>query len=74
MMFIPDPKIRFESEDGDSTPVEASIQPDGRIRIQSDPDGPSVNGAWLRLAEAREFGLELAGLIDAAEIIYGEAD
>lgn len=68
---IPRPKIRFESEDGDSSPVEASIQHDGRVRIMSDPDSLRMNAAWLTPAEVREFALELTGLADAAEVIYG---
>ena len=68
--IIPDPKIRFESADGDSSPVEAAIQRDGRIRIQSDPDSMHMNGAWLTPAEVREFALELTALADAAETIH----
>jgi hypothetical protein len=68
--LTPHPRIRFESPDGDSPPVEASIQHDGRVRIQSDPDSLHMNAAWLTPAEVREFALELAGLADAAEAIY----
>ncbi len=68
---IPRPKIRFESEDGDSSPVEASIQHDGRVRIESDPDSMRMNAAWLLPSEVREFALELVALADAAEAIYG---
>jgi len=69
---IPRPKIRFESEDGDSSPIEAAIQHDGRIRVQSDPDSMRMNAAWLLPSEIREFALELTGLADAAEAIYGK--
>jgi hypothetical protein len=65
------PKIRFESADGDSCPVEADLQSDGRIRIQSDADSLAVNGAWLRPSEVREFALELTALADASEAIHG---
>ncbi len=68
---IPRPKIRFESEDGDSSPVEASIEHDGRVRIMSDPDSMRMNAAWLLPSEVREFALELVALADAAEAIYG---
>jgi hypothetical protein len=73
MSYIrPETKIRFESADGDSSPVEASIQRGGRVRIQSDPDSLRMNAAWLTPAEVREFALELLGLADAAETIYGD--
>lgn len=65
------PKIRFESADGDSSPVEAAIQQDGRIRIESDPDSMRMRATWLTPAEVREFALELTGLADAAEAIHG---
>lgn len=71
-LIIPRPKIRFESDDGDSSPVEAGLQQDGRIRIVSDPDSMRMNAAWLTPAEVREFALELTGLADASEAIHGD--
>lgn len=66
------PTVRMEAEDGGSSPVEASIQNSGeKIRILSDPDSMNLNGAWLTRREAREFALELLGLCDAADAIYG---
>jgi hypothetical protein len=70
-MIIHQPKVRFESASGDSSPVEAVIQSDGRVRLVSDPDSLRMNGAWLTPAEVREFAIELLGLADAAEVIYG---
>ena len=67
MGIIHRPKIRFESAVGDSSPIEATIQSDGRVRIESDPDSMRLNAAWLTPAEAREFAIELQGLADAAE-------
>ena len=69
-MIMHPPKIRFETAAGDSTPVEATIQHDGRLRVESDPDACRLSGAWLTTAEAREFALELLGLADAADIIH----
>ena len=63
------PKVRFESADGDSSPIEARLESAGRIRIASDPDSGHLNGTWLTAAETREFALELLGLADAADII-----
>ena len=71
--LIPAPKIRFESADGDSSPVEAALQRDGRVRIASDPDSMRMNGAWLMPSEVREFALELLALADISEIIHPEA-
>ena len=62
------PKVRFDPGP-DTSPIEASVQSDGRIRIQSDCDSGHLNGTWLTTAEAREFATELMGLADAAEII-----
>lgn len=72
--IIPRPKVRFEAADGQSSPVEASLQSGGRVRIVSDPDSLRMNGAWLTPGEVREFATELLGLADAAEAIYGEED
>jgi hypothetical protein len=66
--------VRFESASGDSSPVEAAMKYDGRVRIMSDPDSLRMNGAWLTPREVREFATELLGLADAAEIIYGTDD
>lgn len=71
-LIIPRPKIRFENADGDSSPVEASIAHDGRIAILSDPDSLRMNAAHLKPSDVREFALELTGLADAAEAIYGK--
>ena len=72
-MIMHPPKIRYETADGDSNPIEATIQYDGRLRIESDPDACRLSGAWLTTDEAREFALELLGLADAADIISGKA-
>jgi hypothetical protein len=69
--MIHQPKVRFESASGDSSPIEAVVQYDGRVRLMSDPDSLRMNGAWLTPAEVREFAIELLGLADAAEVIYG---
>lgn len=71
-MIIHQPKIRFESEAGDSSPIEATIQGDGRLRVQSDPDSGHLNAAWMTTTETREFALELLGLADAADAIHAE--
>ncbi len=71
-MIIHRPKIRFESAAGDSSPVEATMQSDGRVRIKTDADSTHLNTTWLTPAEAREFALELAGLADAAEVVNDE--
>lgn len=68
--IIPCPKIRYESADGDSSPVQASLEHDGRIRILADPDSMRMNAAWLTPAEARDFALELTGLADASEAVH----
>lgn len=66
------PKIRFESREGDSCPIEATLENDGRIRLQSDPDSLAVNGAWLDPDEVDEFVTELQGLAEASRKIHGE--
>jgi hypothetical protein len=72
MSMFTKPAILFESADGGSSPIEASIQSGGeKIRILSDPYSGHLNGAWLNPREAREFALEILGLCDAAEIISG---
>jgi hypothetical protein len=63
--------IRNESEDRDSSPIEAKVMSDGRIRIQTDPDSSPIHGCWLTVAEIREFATDLLGLADASEKIYG---
>jgi hypothetical protein len=70
-MIMHPPKIRFEPVAGDSSPIEATVQSDGRVRVQSDPDSGRLNATWLTSAELREFAIELNGLADAAEIIHG---
>lgn len=70
MTIIHPPKIRFESADGDSVPVEAVITYDGRIRVKSDPDDGRLNGAWFTPGEIRELCTELTGLADAADAIH----
>lgn len=70
-MWRTEPKIRFESAEGDSSPIEAKLMSDGRIRLQSDPDAGHMTGAWLTVAELREFATELLGLADASEAIHG---
>ena len=68
--LAPDPTIRFESADGESSPVEASLQPTGQVRIITDPDSGHLHTSWLWPSEVRELALELLGLADAAEAIH----
>jgi hypothetical protein len=64
------PTVRFDPAAGDSSPIEAKLESDGRVRIASDPDSGRLNGAWLTPAEAREFATELLGLADASDAIH----
>ena len=70
-MIIHRPKIRFDPGP-DTSPIEATIAYDGRIRIQTDPDAMRLVSTFMTPAEAREFALELTGLADAAEAINDE--
>ena len=70
--MIPYPKVRFDPPDGDSSPIEASITDDGRIRVQTDCDSGRLNATWMTTAQLRDHILELSGLADAADLIYGE--
>jgi hypothetical protein len=72
MIIIHPAKLRFDPPDGDSSPIEASITSDGRIRVQSDCDAGRLNATWMTTAEFREFVMEALGLADAADLIYGE--
>jgi hypothetical protein len=65
-------KVRTESPAGDSSPIEAKIMSDGRIRIQTDPDSSPIGGCWLTPAEIRELATDLLGLADASDAIYGD--
>jgi hypothetical protein len=66
------PKIRIQSADGESSPIQATLEHGGRIRLITDPDAMHHHTAWLTAAEAREFATELLGLADAADIIHAE--
>lgn len=70
MSMFTRPKVRLSPELGDSSPVEATLESDGRIRVVSDPDSMQLNGAWLEPDEIREWCLDLLGLADASEIIH----
>jgi hypothetical protein len=72
MSLFTRPTVRFDPAAGDSSPVEARLESDGRIRIVSDPDSMRMNGAWLTPAELREFATELLGLADASDVINAE--
>ena len=72
MSMFTRPKVRFESAEGDSSPIQATLESGGRIRVMSDPDSGRMNAAWLTPAEVREFALELLGLADASDVINGE--
>ncbi len=67
-MIIHRPKVRFDPGP-DTSPIEATMQSDGRVRIKTDADSTHLHTTWLTPAEAREFALELTGLADAAEAI-----
>ena len=70
MSIFTQPTVRVESAEGDSSPIEARLMTDGRIRIVTDPDSMSMNGTWLTTAEVREFVFDLLGLADASDRIY----
>jgi hypothetical protein len=70
MSLFTRPKVRYEAPDGASSPIEATLQTDGRIRLLTDPDSGHLNGAWLTPAELRELLVDLAGLADASDIIH----
>lgn len=72
MIIVHHPKIRFDPPKGDSSPIEATITSDGRIRVQTDCDSGHLNATWMTTAELREFAMETLGLADAADLIYGE--
>ena len=63
------PKIRFEPSSADTSPIEAALTSDGRIRLVTDPDSMHLHTTWLTVAEVREFATELSGLADAAAVI-----
>jgi hypothetical protein len=72
VIFIHPPKIRFDPPDGDSSPIEASITSDGRIKLETDPDSCQLKSTWMTTAQLRDYILELSGLADAADLIYEE--
>jgi hypothetical protein len=71
MSLLTRPKVRVEGEEGDSSPIEAMLMTDGRIRLMTDPDALHYHSCWLTPAEIREFATDLLGLADASEAIYG---
>jgi hypothetical protein len=68
------PKVRFNDEDHDSSPIEATLQSSGLIRIQSAPDSFSSGAAWMTPTQVREFALELLGLADVSEAVSYHGD
>jgi hypothetical protein len=68
------PTVRYESARRDTSPVEARLMTDGRIRLMTDPDSMHIHSAYLTPVEARDFALELAGLADVSEVIYQDGE
>ena len=74
MMFPPKPTVRFDPPAGDSSPVTASLQSDGMIRVEVDPDSMRLTATYFEPKEFRAWCLEALGLCDASDVIHEEEE
>ena len=72
MSIFTRPKVRIAPDDDQENPIEATLMTDGRIRLMTDPDSMHIHTTYLTPAEVREFIVELGGLADASDAIYGD--